>query len=202
MLTPLPSGALVRCHLRRLALGFRVRLGPAQVGLLCHIRPGRDRIELLREGAQDLRYLQQGMALWREVAKASRDAGAGTWAVWDGGALFVGHDGGVAVEAEVGPGGRFAPPEVLEAAGRLGTVCGGTLAAGIGSAHARAAGARALAAAGVGVADLLRGSETGRAMRLAPDPAGLALWSEGPVRLWASGTGAPGTWVLEGVANA
>jgi len=202
MLTPLPAGALVRVHLRRLAEGFRIRLGPAQVGLLCHVRPGRDGIELLRAGVRDVRYQQQGMALWREVAEPSQGVGPGTWAVWDGGALFVGHDGGVAVEAAAGPGERFAPREMLETAGRLAAVCGGQISAGVGSGHLRVSGARALAAAGVGIADLLRGSQSGRAMRLAPDPAGLALRSEGPVRLWASGTGEPGAWVLEGVADA
>lgn len=197
MLTPLPAGALVRVHLRRLAEGFRIRLGPAQVGLLRHVRSGRDGIELLRRGVCDARYLQQGMALWREVAEPSQGVGPGTWAVWDGGALFVGHDGGVAVEADTGPGERFAPREMLEAAGRLAAVCGGTR-----SAHLRVSAARAMAGAGVGITDLLRGSEAGRAMRPAPDPPGLALFPEGPVRLWASGTGEPGMWVLDGVADA
>ena len=56
-------------------------------------------------GVCDVRYLHQGMALWREVAEPSQGVGLGTWAVWDGGALFVGYDGGVAVEANIGPGG-------------------------------------------------------------------------------------------------
>jgi hypothetical protein len=53
----------------------------------------------------------------------------------------------------------------------------------------------------VGITDLLRGSEAGHAIRLAPDPPGLALFSEGPVRLWASGMGDLGMWVIEGVAD-
>jgi hypothetical protein len=202
MLTLLPDGAPVRLPLRRLAHGFRPRLGPAQVGLLRHVRPGYHGIEMLRGGARDLHYLNQGMALWREVADMSANMGPGTWAVWDGGAAFLGLDGGLAVEADVGPAGRFAPPGVLAAVARLVHAGGPNLWLGLGSGHARLEGARAAAAAGVGPEDLLRGCAAGVARRLAPAPAGVAVATVGPVRIWASGTGLPGAWVLEGVADA
>lgn len=202
MLIPLPAGALMCVHLRRLAEGFRIRLGPAQVGLLCHVRLGRDGIELLRRGVvRDVRYLQQGMALWPEVAEPFQGVGPGTWAVWDGGARFVRHDGAWrwrptsgrgALRAKEDVGGRWAPRR------RLRRDAGGGDEIGP-SAGLRRAGH---GWGGVGITDLLRGSEAGHAIRLAPDPPGLALFSEGPMQLWASGTGEPGMWGLEGVAYA
>jgi hypothetical protein len=202
MLTLLPDGALVRLPLRRLASGFRLRLGPAQVGLLRHVRPGCHGIEMLRGGARDLRYLDQGMALWREVADLSAGVGPGTWAAWDGGAVFLGLDGCFAVEVESGPAGRFAVSDVLAAVARLVQAGGQDVRLGLGSWHDRLEGARVAATAGVAPGDLLRGNAAGVAMRLAPAPAGVAVAAVGPVRLWASGTGLPGAWVLEGVADA
>jgi hypothetical protein len=201
MLILLPDGAPVRLPLRRLAHGFRPRLGPAQVGLLRHVRPGRHGIEVLRGGSRDVRYLGQGMSLWREVADMSAGVGPGTWAVWDGGAAFLGLDGRLAVEAESGPAGRFAASDVLAAVARLAQAGGPDLRLGLGSGHVRLEGARVAAAAGVAPGDLLRGSAAGVAMRLAPAPAGVAIATVGLVRLWASGTGLPGAWVLEGVAD-
>jgi hypothetical protein len=39
-------------------------------------------------------------------------------------------------------------------------------------------------------------------MRLAPAQTGVAVLTVGPVRIWASGVGLPGAWVMEGLASA
>jgi hypothetical protein len=132
----------------------------------------------------------------------SAGVGPGTWAAWDGGAAFLGLDGSLAVEADVGPDGRFAPPGILAAVARLVHAGGPNLRLGLGSGHVRLEGARAAAAAGVGPEDLLRRCAAGVGMRLAPAPAGVAVLTVGPVRIWASGTGLPGAWVMEGLADA
>jgi hypothetical protein len=107
-----------------------------------------------------------------------------------------------AVEADAGPAGRFAPPGVLAAVARLVHPGGPNRWLGLGSGHARLEGARAAAAAGVGPEDLLRQCSSGAVMRLAPAQTGVAVLTVGPVRIWASGVGLPGAWVMEGLASA
>lgn len=105
------------------------------------------------------------------------------------------------VEASTGPGARFARAEVLAAVARLDLGAGNCLRLGLGSAHERLATAAVAEAAQVAPVDLLRHDLVGIGMQLAPDPAGVVVVSAGPMRLWASGTGTPGAWVLEGVAD-